>query len=446
MSFVLLASQFCFIRLYLWPAFSKIPEMTIVKYVKMFLSWSAAQSASRFAQEQELLQSYDAKCTAALKSIVPQACIEHIHSKGLSLDEFVCSSNDIITQKFGSLHWTCNASLGSVDSQGCPMFCAFNRNVVGSSVCEICQTENTGWSCDACFATQNQVGTIRCSACKLPNIKSMCGASAVFLVCEQMYAATVAGAGAPAALNEQYQLPDNSAVEFALKASSDMLLSVKLKKPLDSSDWKQELEMQPSGTTATRRDVFRFIPCTNGKFRIQSVLNSYFIHNDQGSLKLDHTHATEFIVQPGDNQGSLKQEHATICISTSPDSFICQVDPHSVKVQQGSRADAIAQFQLIEVLPPSLVSDQAPPKNSSCQFAHVRLVDDAPEKLKQKGPLRSRPVGVISGSSKPDDWNMVRVNGFWDYPLKYLVVVDSHANLQVSLFCTISFKLYFHSS
>ena len=227
-----------FFRLYLWPAFSKIPEMTIIKYVRMFLSWSAAQSVSRLAQEQELMQLYDAKCSAALKSIVPQACIEEINSKGLSLDEFVCSSDDIITQKFGSQHWTCNAPLGSVDSQGCPLLCAFNRNVVGSSVCEICQTKNTGWYCDVCFATQNQVGTMRCIACRLPNIKSMCGASAVFLECEHMYAATVAGAGAAAAQQEQHLLPANSAIEFALNLSSGMLMSVKVKKPSDGSDWK----------------------------------------------------------------------------------------------------------------------------------------------------------------------------------------------------------------
>jgi hypothetical protein len=279
---------------------------------------------------------------------------------------------------------------------------------------------------------------MRCIACRLPNIKTMCGASAVFLECEHMYAATVAGAGAAAAQVEQHLLPANSAIEFALNVSSGMLLSVKVKKPSDSSEWKTELEIQPSGTTATRRDVFRFIACANGKFRIQSVLNNHFIHYDQGSLKLDHTNATEFIVQSGDNQGSVKQEHVpTICISTSPDSFICQVDPHSVKVQEGSRSDAFAQFQLIEVPPPSLASGQAPPKNSSCQFAHVTLADDAPEKLRQKGPLKFCPVGVISGSWKPDDWNMVRVNGIWDYPLKHLVVVDSRANLQVSLFCSI---------
>ena len=104
-------------RLYLWPAFSKMPEMTITKYVNIFLSWSSGQSSSRFAREQALLQSYADNCTAALQSIVPPACIAEIDSKGMSLSEFVGSiSDEIIAQKFGSPYWACDAPLGSVDS------------------------------------------------------------------------------------------------------------------------------------------------------------------------------------------------------------------------------------------------------------------------------------------------------------------------------------------
>ena len=249
-----IASPFS-LRLYLWPAFSKIPEMTIVKYVKLFLSWSSAQSAPRFAREQVLLRSYDDNCTAALQSVVPQACIAEIVSKGLSLSEFVSSSDAIIAEKFGSQYWSCNAPLGSVDLQGNPLLCAFNRNVVGSCVCETCRTEHTGWICGVCSANQNQVGTMRCNACKLPNIKSICGPSAVFLECEQMYAATVIRA--PTIQKERHQLPATGVnIEFALKAFSGMLLSVKVKSPSDDSvggGWKPELEMLPLGTTATRQ-------------------------------------------------------------------------------------------------------------------------------------------------------------------------------------------------
>ena len=435
-----IASPFS-LRLYLWPAFSKIPEMTIVKYVKLFLSWSSAQSAPRFAREQVLLRSYDDNCTAALESVVPQACIAEIVSKGLKLSEFVSSSDAIIAQKFGSQYWSCNAPLGSVDSQGKPLLCAFNRNVVGSCVCETCRTEHTGWTCGVCSA-QNQVGTMRCNACKLPNIKSICGPSAVFLECERMYAATVIQA--PTIQKERHQLPATGVnIEFALKAFSGKLLSVKVKSPSDDSvggGWKPELEMLPSGTTATRRDVFRFIACANGKFRIQSVLNSCFLNYRDGSLALHPALATEFMVQPG------VSSTPTICISASSDSFIClMADGHlTVSTFILGRSNSIVQFELIQVSPPrTLLLGQAPPKNSTCQFAYVALANDAPEKIKQKGPLKvdDKPeapkFGVISDCAKSGNWNRLRINGYYDYDPNHLVIVDPRADLRVSLFCIV---------
>lgn len=215
-------------RLYLWPAFSKIPEMTITKYVKIFLSWSAGQSSSRYEREQALLQSYADNCTAALQSIVPPACIAEIDSKGMSVSEFVGSiSDEIIAQKFGSPYWTCDAPLGSVDSNGSPLLCAFNRNAIGSSVCETCRTQHMGWTCSGCFATQNQVGTMRCKACRLPNIKAMCGASATFLESQQTYAATVVQAvvqaptSAPAVASESHPVALREPLPFTVPEKCD---------------------------------------------------------------------------------------------------------------------------------------------------------------------------------------------------------------------------------
>ncbi len=432
-------------RLYLWPAFSIIPQMSIAKYVKMFLSWSSGQSASRIAREQILMQSYVETCSAALHSIVPPACIEEIVSKGLSLSDFVSAPNDVIEQKFGSQYWVCNAPLGSVDSQGNPLLCAFNRNVVGNSVCETCRTEHTGWACGSCFASQNQVGTIRCKACKLPNIKAICGASATLLECEQMYVATVIRA--PTMQDERKQLPADGVIEFALKTHSGMLLSVKVKSPSDdvAGAWTPDLQMLPSGTAATRRDVFRFLACANGKFRIQSVLNGLFFNYHKGSLKLHDKHATEFNVQPIGASST-----PTICISASSDSFLSPAHGNiSMSSVSGGCSNVSVHFELVEVAPPSLPVGQAPPKNSSCQFAHVVLASDAPQKQKETGPLRNvdepeaKPrVGVISDCAKPDNWGRLRVNGFWDYDPKYLVVVDPRASLQVSLFQCFSCHIY----
>lgn len=414
--------------------------MSIAKYIKMFLSWSSRQSASRIAREQVVMQSYVETCSTALHSIVPSACIEEIVAKGLSLSEFVSASNDFIMQKFGSQYWACNAPLGCVDSQGNPLLCAFNRNVVGNSVCEMCRTEHLGWACGGCFASQNQVGTMRCKACKLPNIKAICGDSATLLECEQIYAATVIQA--PTMQAERKQLPADAVIEFALKAHSGMLLSVKVKNPSDNiaDAWTPGLQILPSGTAATRRDVFRFLACADGKFRIQSVLNGMFLNHYKGSTKLHDKHSTEFNVQR-----IAASSTPTVCISASSDSFLSLAHGNiGMSSVSGGSSDLSVQFELVEVAPPSLPVGQAPPKNSSCQFAHVVLSSDAPQKQKETGPLRvvdvldepgAKPrVGVISDCAKPGNWGRLRVNGFWDYDPKYMVVVDPRASLLVSLF------------
>jgi hypothetical protein len=160
-------------RLYLWPAFSKLHDMTIAKYVNKFLTWSAAQHVQRSAREHELLQSYSENCMKVLKSIVPPAVITEIQSKGLSLEDFVSSPDDVIAMKLGSQHWSCKA-------------CAFNKNKVGSDVCETCRSQDAGWTCGGCLSAQNLVGTMRCKACKLPNTKALCGESAALLESEEM--------------------------------------------------------------------------------------------------------------------------------------------------------------------------------------------------------------------------------------------------------------------
>jgi hypothetical protein len=201
-----------------------MPEMTIDKYVKIFLSWSSAQSSSRFARDQALLQSYDDNCMAALESLVPPACIAEIDSKGMSLSEFVGSiSDEVIAQTFGSPYWACDAPLGSVDSNGSPLLCAFNRNAFGSSVCETCRTQHKGWTCTGCFAAQNPVGTMRCRACRLPNVKAMCGPSATPLESQQTYAASVvqAPASAPTGASESHAVVLREPLPFTVPEMCD---------------------------------------------------------------------------------------------------------------------------------------------------------------------------------------------------------------------------------
>jgi hypothetical protein len=89
----------------------------------------------------------------------------------------VSAPDEVISQKFGSPHWSCSA-------------CGFTLNVVGSSVCELCRVEDAGWTCGGCLC-QNIVATMRCNACKLPNVQAICGAATSLLGYGIMYAATV---------------------------------------------------------------------------------------------------------------------------------------------------------------------------------------------------------------------------------------------------------------